>query len=55
MRKEVYTCDHCGKEIDSMNDYTEMEINNFDFFAEVDLCKKCYQEVSDIVKKFVNK
>lgn len=55
MRKEVYVCDHCGKEIDSMNDYTDFEIDNFNFVKEVDLCKNCFDKLSDIVKKFVSK
>lgn len=55
MRKEVYICDHCGKEIDCIKDYTEIEIDDFNFDKEVDLCTTCYQELNDIVEKFVSK
>jgi hypothetical protein len=55
MRKEVYFCDHCGKEINPMNDYTDFEIDIFDFVKEVDLCQKCFNELSGIIKKFVSK
>lgn len=29
MHKMLYTCDHCGKEIDEMRDHTDMKIDNF--------------------------
>lgn len=53
MRKEVYICDHCGKELNPMNDYTEIDINNFDFVKEVDLCEECYNELCNIVREFI--
>lgn len=53
MRKEVYICDHCRKELNPMNDYTEIDINNFDFVKEVDLCEECYNELCNIVREFI--
>ena len=55
MRKEVYICDHCGKELNPMKDYTDFEIDNFNFVKEVDLCEKCFDELGNLVKKFVSK
>ena len=55
MRKEVYICDHCGKEISPMHDYTGIKIDVFNFVKEVDLCAKCLNELDDIVEKFVSK
>ena len=55
MRKTVFTCDHCGKELDEMHDYTEMKIDNFDDIVEVDLCLDCYNKLDDMVMRFVNK
>lgn len=55
MIKEVYICDHCGKELDCMEDYTEMEIDDFNFWKKVDLCKNCYQELNDMIEKFISK
>lgn len=55
MRKTVFTCDHCGKEIDEMRDYSELKIDNFADFIEVDLCAKCYDELNNIVLKYCNK
>lgn len=55
MRKVTFTCDHCGKELDEMRDYTEMKIDNFIDFVEADLCSDCFRELNEIVLKYVNK
>ena len=55
MRKTVFTCDHCGKEMDDMRDYSEMKIDNFIDWIETDLCSECFHELNDIVLQFVNK
>lgn len=53
MKKTTYVCDHCGKEINLINDYTEMEINDFDFVKDVDLCEHCHNELCNIIRKFI--
>ena len=53
MKKTTHICDHCGKEINPMNDYTDTEIDDFDFIKEVDLCKNCFKQLSDIVRQFI--
>ena len=55
MRKTVFTCDHCGKEIDEMKDYSDMKIDNFINYVEADLCSKCFRELDDIVMQYINK
>ena len=55
MRKTVFTCDHCGKEMDDMRDYSEMKIDNFIDWIEVDLCSQCFHELNDIVLQYCNK
>ena len=55
MRKTVFTCDHCGKEIDEMKDYADMKIDNFINDVETDLCSKCFRELDDIVMQYINK
>lgn len=55
MRKTVFTCDHCGKELDEMHDYTEIEIRDFADYIEIDLCAKCYDELNNIVLQYCNK
>lgn len=52
MRKEVYVCDHCGAEFDSKDGYSDTRIDCFDFVDEVDLCEKCYNEISKYVYEF---
>lgn len=55
MKKQIITCDHCGKGLDPMHDYTDMEIDDFIDWYEVDLCAECFHELNDIVLEFVNK
>ena len=55
MRKTVFTCDYCGKELDEMHDYTEIEIRDFADYVETDLCAKCYDELNNIVLQYCNK
>lgn len=52
MRKEVYICDHCGAEFDCKDGFSDTIIDNFDFEADVDLCKNCYNEISKYVYDF---
>lgn len=53
MKKVLYTCDHCGKEIDDVS-FTGLHINDFIDFVDTDLCNKCFHELNDIVVQFVN-
>jgi DNA-directed RNA polymerase subunit RPC12/RpoP len=55
MHRIIYTCDHCGKEIDKIRDYTDMEIRDFADYIETDLCARCYDELSDMVLQYINK
>ena len=55
MHKIVYTCDHCGKEISEMRDYTDMKIDNFINYVEADLCSECFRKLDDMVLQYVNK
>lgn len=55
MRKTIFTCDHCGKEMDDMHDYSEMKTDNFIDWIEADLCSQCFHELNDIVLQYCNK
>ena len=55
MRKTIFTCDHCGQELNGMKDYTEIEIRDFANYIETDLCAKCYDELNNIILKYCNK
>lgn len=63
MRKEICICDHCGEEFDSKirfgeefdskGGFSEIDLGDLPFVEEADLCSKCYDEISDIVGKFM--
>ena len=55
MRKTVFTCDHCGKELDEMYDYNDIAIDDFAKYVETDLCAECYNELSNIILQYINK
>lgn len=55
MRKNLYICDHCGKELNEMRDFTDMKIDTFLDYIETDLCSKCFRELNDMVLQFANK
>ncbi len=55
MRKTVFTCDHCGKELDEMHDYTEIAVDDFADYVETDLCEECYNELGNIILQYINK
>lgn len=54
MRKVIFTCDHCGKELDEMQDYTDMKIDNFIDYVTADLCSDCLIELNEVVLKYIN-
>lgn len=51
-RKEIYICDHCGKEYEDRGGFTDTKLDDLDFYASVDLCAKCYNELCKIVYEF---
>ena len=55
MKKTIYTCDHCGKELDEMNDCIEIIVDNFIDVTYTDLCLDCEKEINEIVLKYINK
>ena len=55
MKKTIYTCDHCGKELDEMNDCIEIIVDNFIDVVYTDLCLDCEKELNEIVLKYINK
>lgn len=52
MKEMVYTCDHCGKKINEMNDYIDTEFDTIDDWFKADLCSECYKEISQTIKQF---
>lgn len=54
MKKQICICDHCGAQFNPINGYSDMEIDDFDFIKEVDLCTDCYKELCDIIRDFIH-
>ena len=48
-------CDHCGKELNSMEDYSDTVIDFCTDYLEADLCASCYEEILNITKAFLNR
>ena len=56
MRDFKFRCDHCGKVLDEMHDYTEIEIDlPVGWWQDIDLCKECAEELCQLVGDFVKK
>ena len=45
-------CDHCGKEIDTMIDYNDCQLDIGYEVVTVDLCKECLDMLLMTVKNF---
>ena len=48
------TCDHCGKKLDPMNDYEDLDIEILTI-KTVDLCLSCEEELERMICTFVGK
>ena len=53
MKKQICVCDHCGAEFNPINGYSDTKLDDLDFYLEVDLCTDCFNELCDMVKKFI--
>lgn len=47
-------CDHCGKEINDMDDYIDNEIEFEADEYECDLCYDCFNEITDEIRNRLN-
>lgn len=48
-------CDHCGKELSTMNDYDDCDVNLPDRRVNTDLCSDCAEKLSKLIAEFLNK
>ena len=55
MKKTIYVCDHCGKELNEMNDCIDIIVDNFIDVVYTDLCLDCEKELNEIILKYINK
>lgn len=48
------TCDHCGKQLNSMHDYTEISIDPGGIcYIDADLCRECMNDLVKQICEFV--
>lgn len=52
MKENKIYCDRCGKEIDTMRDYDDLQIDMGHKWHNTDLCIECLDELYDIVLNF---
>lgn len=54
-----YTCDHCGKKLDTYKDYIDDTLDIWNTIYYTDLCEECRnklaQLVDETVENFINK
>lgn len=52
MNVNKWYCDHCGKEIDNMNDYIDTEIDTPYNLLSTDLCQDCVKKLWEVIGEF---
>ena len=55
MMERVYTCDHCGKKMNEMVDFPDMEFDDVNEYFRADLCRGCLEELTNLVMGFCGK
>lgn len=54
MEIRYHICDHCGKQLNPMKDYEDVELDKYGL-VRADLCTACYNELDIIIQKFLNR
>jgi hypothetical protein len=49
--RKVY-CDHCGKVLDAMSDYTDITIEASHKMVNADLCTDCFERLCEQIHNF---
>ena len=52
MKEYKIYCDHCGKELDTMKDFDDTQIEMAHKWTTVDLCSECGDELWEVIDKF---
>lgn len=47
-------CDHCGKPLDTMKDYDDLDIVMNHVTIKADLCDACFKGLNKYIKDYVN-
>lgn len=52
MKEAITYCNHCGKPIEKIRDFTFFRIKKGDKWETADLCEECYDMLTHIVQLF---
>ena len=52
MKSNQIFCDRCGVKLDEMNVFVDVEIEMNHKWKTMDLCKKCFDEMWDMIDGF---
>lgn len=52
MKENKIYCDHCGKELNRMTDYDDINIELGHIWRKHDLCAECLEELKTLVDNF---
>ena len=52
MKDNKIYCDHCGKELDTMHDFDDIQIDMAHKWTTADLCAECLDKLYDLVCDF---
>lgn len=52
MRVNKCFCDHCGKELEAMHDYEDVDISVDRPLMNTDLCVECFDELCKQIERF---
>lgn len=55
MKEHKIYCDHCGKELDTMKDFNDTQIEMAHKWATVDLCAECLDKLYNLICDFCEK
>lgn len=55
MKENNVLCDHCGKHLDRMTDYEDINIELGHLWRQHDLCAECLEELKSLVDNFCDK
>lgn len=52
MEQIKYFCDHCGKELNSSTDYTDVGLDLYTKEIRADLCEHCFDGLTNYIETF---
>ena len=52
MKDNKIYCDHCGKELDTIHDFDDIQIDMAHKWTTADLCAECLDKLYDLICDF---